>query len=743
MPVVPTALAGSDLLQSAREHLSKGPVPDWVQAGTYDVSVPARAGAPLTYLYFSRQVHAETHEMHTHSVVRLDTMDAVQHESQWRLQLEPRTQTLVVHWIRIRRDQAVRDHTDLERFRILQREEGLEGFIIDGWFTLLLLLEDVRPGDILDSCFTIRSEPKLLPKRCSSFFSLPASLPVAKYRFAARFATSRPMQWKSSSPELAPVVGQETEETSWTWSGEGYNGVPLEPNSPEWYMAYPWVQISDFQGWSSIASALAETWSETPDDPEVQRIVKEIGDQETEPMSRVGRAVRFIQDEHRYLSVDLELGGHVPAPPGTVARRRYGDCKDVSFLLVHLLRGLGIKARPILVNTRLRKSLQDLLPSPGLFNHVIVEYELEGRGYWVDATMRGQGGSSLDPVTPDFGAGLPVDAAVQSLVPAPRASYQHSVYELRESVLVDTLGRPSLLAVVLRATGVYAESLRQQFKAVPLQELEKERLQACISRFGPASRMGELKSRDDRNANEFCVAETFEVREFTHRTDDPETHMAILGSHILTGALPIPDREPRKCPLALPYPCNVVHTLEIQVPGLQMTAPARQSLGSPHLRFSRTHKVSSNYWSVTLSLSTLQDSVLPQDLARHRDLVESIRSESVWQVPVPVGMARVLKRPDFGSLPLPTRKTALPAGKLLEPAAPKELPALPKDFRLSTSVVVASSDPTATAASKERRAKRRRDRKIRKVLWVITLVATLVGLVVIFFLASYTPHSKG
>ena len=736
MPVDSATPATQNMVQLAREHLKIGPVPDWVLAGAHDATVPARPGAPLTYLYYSRQMHAETAEIHTRSVVRLDTMDAVQHESQWRLPLEPNTQTLVIHWIRIIRGETVREHADLDRLRILQREEGLEGFIIDGWFTLLLLLEDVRPGDILDSCFTIRSQPKLLPERFSAFFSLPAALPVAKYCFLARFAESRPLEWKSSSPTLSPAKSQTGTESIWIWSGKDYSGVPAEPDTPEWHMPYPWVQVSDFAGWGPIAAAVAGAWQETPEDPDVVAAIKEISEKGEDTSSRAGAAIRFIQDEYRYLSVDLELGGHVPAPPGTVARRRYGDCKDVSFLLVHILRGLGVVARPVLVNTRLRKSLQHLLPAPGLFNHVIVEYVLNGQTHWVDATSRGQGGSPLNPLIPDFGTGLPVDPQAQNLANAPRADYLQSVYELRESILLDTLGRPSLLGVVLRATGFYAEALRQQFASIPVQELEKEHLQACNSRFGHSERVGELKYRDDRNANEFCVAETFEIRNFLVRTDDPQTQLAVLTSHLLGTTFAVPDHQPRTAPLALPYPCNLIHTMEVQIKGLQMTSPPRQNIVSPHLKYSRTHKALSNFWSVTLSLTVTQDSVTPADLARYHHLVETIRSESSWQVPVPSGVPRSLKRPDFASLPAPTRKTPITPGASFGTLPPRDTPDPAKGFLLSTSAVVAKSNATAIAANKARRDQRRRDKKIQQVLWIVILIATILGLVGVFYLAT-------
>src|SRR5208283_3949973 len=102
---------------------------------------------------FSRQIHAETGEVFFHAVMRLETMQAVQHNSPWQLQFEPRNQLVTLHWIKIRRGDEERDLAVLEKIRLLQREAGLERFMIQGWFTLLLLLEDVRPGDVIESCY--------------------------------------------------------------------------------------------------------------------------------------------------------------------------------------------------------------------------------------------------------------------------------------------------------------------------------------------------------------------------------------------------------------------------------------------------------------------------------------------------------------------------------------------------------------------------------------------------------------
>ena len=40
----------------------------------------------------------------------------------------------------------------------MQREEGLDRFVIMGWFTLLMVLDDVRAGDILEFSYTIETQ---------------------------------------------------------------------------------------------------------------------------------------------------------------------------------------------------------------------------------------------------------------------------------------------------------------------------------------------------------------------------------------------------------------------------------------------------------------------------------------------------------------------------------------------------------------------------------------------------------
>src|SRR5579859_6466315 len=177
-------VVGSDSVLLAKNRVQNGPPPDWATPCPYDSTFKGEQDAQITFLLFDSQIHAEQQSLFAHQAIRLETMQAVQHWSQWRLQFEPKTQQVTLHSLKIRRGQEEIDQSDLAKSHLLQREDGLERFVLHGWFTLLMVLEDVRPGDILEFSYTVRGESALFPNHGCYFFTLPQGVPVGKYHFA-------------------------------------------------------------------------------------------------------------------------------------------------------------------------------------------------------------------------------------------------------------------------------------------------------------------------------------------------------------------------------------------------------------------------------------------------------------------------------------------------------------------------------------------------------------------------------
>ena len=359
----------------------------------------------------------------------------------------------------------------------------------------------------------------------------------------------------------------------------------------------------------------------------------------------------MVQDEYRHLEEDVELEGAPPARPGVVARRRFGNAKDLSFVLVQLLRGLGMSANLVLVNTKFGKSVSRFLPEPGLFNHVVVEFEAQGERRWIDATAKGQGGGLLNRVIRDYGVGLPVSKASSGLIQAPSPSVSASAFEIKEVILLDTAGSPSLLGIVVTARGSHAEDLHRDFESKGMEAISKERLLSAGERFGTVTRVGPLQFRDDRKTNEFFLAEIFELRNFLKSGGKPGLYQFDLTDNPVLGLLKTPRSNPRVAPLSLPYPCDALHTFEVYCVALGPGVAPEKTIDNPWFQFTLTHKMLAGNCVVQSSLWTLTDAVPASSMEEYQESVQEIRAQSAWSLLVPAGIERPHQRNDFGTLP--------------------------------------------------------------------------------------------
>jgi hypothetical protein len=629
---------------AARERIRQGPLPDWVVPCSFAPDFKPGLSGQVTHLLCDKQLHAEKHQEYTHVAIRLETIQAVQQESEWRIEIEPRHQQVTVHFIKVHRAGKQFDQTRLESLH--PASAGT-----DGRQTLLLLLEDVRPGDILEWSYTFEAHPAVMPGHCARFFSPPEGTSLGKLFFSVRFNEARPMKWKSSDSDLAPAESRAKSDVHWVWTRENIPGAIREENTPEWHITGSWIQVSDCADWETVASEFAVAWSADKEDASAKAIAGELAAGPGGIVEHAEKAIHLVQDEYRCLAEDVELQGTPPVALEIVARRRFGNAKDLSFLLVQLLRGLGMSARLVLVNTKLQKSLRDFLPDPGLLDHVVVEFEARGERRWIDATVKGQGGGLLNRVIKDYGAGLPVARVSSGLVSAPAPSIPASTYEIKEAILLDTSGASSLLGIVVTARGKHAEDLHREFESLGIDGVSRQRLQMIGERFGTASRVGPLQYRDDRKANEFFLAEIFEIRDFMRTDAKASGYTLELVDNPLIRLLKLPESTPRRAPFAVPYPCDATHTFEVYCVALAPGVAPEKTVDDPWVQFTLTRKMLAGNWVVQSSLWTLGDAVPAEAIDEYRQSVQEIRIQSGWSLRIPAGLARPHQRNDFGTLP--------------------------------------------------------------------------------------------
>ncbi|RYD92948.1 MAG: transglutaminase domain-containing protein [Sphingobacteriales bacterium] len=162
-------------------------------------------------------------------------------------------------------------------------------------------------------------------------------------------------------------------------------------NAPARYSIGRMLQFSTFKNWLDLSSktfALFDSAAQLPPDADLSARIKTmaaLGHQQAKAIA----ALALVQDTIRYVYTGMDGGNYVPALSRNTWERRFGDCKGKSALLLGILRELGIEAEAVLVSTHGGDGYNHLLPSPDLFDHVLLRTMIDGRRYWLDGTRTG------------------------------------------------------------------------------------------------------------------------------------------------------------------------------------------------------------------------------------------------------------------------------------------------------------------------------------------------------------------
>lgn len=101
---------------------------------------------------------------------------------------------------------------------------------------------------------------------------------------------------------------------------------------------------------------------------------------------KIRAVVNYVRKNFRYNGIEFGRRGRIPAPVRDSLAKRYGDCKDHSLVLLHLLRAIGVESSLALVSTSDRVSSE--LPSLDQFDHMILHCPRHLPATFIDATIK-------------------------------------------------------------------------------------------------------------------------------------------------------------------------------------------------------------------------------------------------------------------------------------------------------------------------------------------------------------------
>src|ERR1700677_3467496 len=354
---------------------------------------PSHGASPMVLLY-DEQHHIETDTHFFRAVYHLPTFASVQEGSRFQVAFAPESERLAIHTLRIRRDGQEIDHLGIQSVLVLNRETQMERFVFDGHLQAVFLLNDVRAGDTIDYSYS-RQAIKASPfGRITGRFILQGNYTAKSVRRRLIYHPDRRIYVLPCGCNLQPEVTLTDDGLmACEWRLKNVKPPHREPNVPNWALPFSRIDYGEFQTWEEVAEAASPLFAPSSDPlpAHIADWVKQWTASGAPPEEFILQAIRFVQENIRYVAIGIDEHRVRPYPISTILERNYGDCKDKSTLLCHLLREAGHDATPVLVNSQQREHAVSGLPQPTAFDHAIVRLRRGGRTHWIDPTMTDQG----------------------------------------------------------------------------------------------------------------------------------------------------------------------------------------------------------------------------------------------------------------------------------------------------------------------------------------------------------------
>lgn len=483
-----------------------------------------------------------------HIAYVVDKPSDVQYGSELEAHYYPQFEQLTLHFARIHREDKTIDALQSADVRRLHLESDRENFMYDEGEDIVAVLKDVRRGDAIEWAYSIDGQNPAVLGRVLSMPRLAFAASVKSSLFRLLTPTDARVNYRLHGLNRSPSIVKTGPFTEYRWEQSGVLAVEDEGDTPEWFVAEPWVEFTDFSNWAEVSAWALPLYAEPKTLPtELEKYVikwQQIGS-DTQKLSTV---LRFVQDELRYLG--MEIGPHslVPHPPAQTFEQRFGDCKDKTLLLVTILHRLGIAAVPALVASREGRLLSERLPSPYAFDHVIAKVTLGNEVYWLDPTVSSARSDLKSHRYSDFHFALPIAADTQALEPLTAAPLTKPLSEVEEEYELGHLDGQASLTVSTRLRGPRADEFRSRYEQRSFFDFKRDYINFFAKRFEVIEYLSDPTVFDDEASNEVAIVERYRIH---HPFDCGELRLSPWSFDDL---LALPEVVRRTSPLGVEFP---------------------------------------------------------------------------------------------------------------------------------------------------------------------------------------------
>ena len=549
--------------QSLSDYVKQRPAPAWVieqEVPLGQTSLTPDGSKFYRLVDWQQRISKSANDRYRHNAIELKTADAVQDNSNFKIAFDPSYQKVQIHNLDLIRNGKRLGRLDLSAFDMYRQETDRDKLLYNGTMETALIIPDVQVGDILDYSYSISGKNKAIGPHYATTATLQYSVPIQRQHERILIHNDTPVHVKTHGSPAPPEERQEGDYRSYSWVQTDLEDMDIESNLPAWFYAQPTYEFSSFETWEAVGEYFANAYNfKYKKGGPISNIANKIMHESDDIKTRQRLALNYIHKNIRYTGIKMDSGGYIPRPPDKTLAQKFGDCKDMTLLLLAILQEMDIEAYPVFVDSDYRGGIGDMIPSHRAFDHVLVHMETGDGVYLLDGTRGSQLGDMDRIEQGSYGKGLllkPGDARLVNLELKQPAYYKD---------VQDTFDFSDPEHVTLESISTYhgyeADSMNSTYLNNGLKQLEENFLSFFQNTYPNLEQIGDMVIQIEPTKGKLAIKVEYDLgKGWIENTKEQYKWFEAYPSDVTTD---IPDFKggSRAMPYSLSHPRKSRHKL--------------------------------------------------------------------------------------------------------------------------------------------------------------------------------------